>query len=589
MKMKIRFLFFSALALIPQMLTAQYDDYNDEDDYEDDYPAVSKYEVVRSKENGLESLVQKEGKKTVIPCIYKTIVVEGTYEGEIENYFKVVNNNDQTGIYSLKDRKEIVPCKYADIEIFYNDFYPDNDENPALLCAFIAGNSTDPNIPKDYYSINGSLIISTNNDVEWDINPSEDIIIGLLYNHDDYSVKNGYFAIQRLTGKIIRNKKCNIVENGSTNQFIVKENSKVGVIDAITGNAIIPVEYDSITGDFFNTRFISYKNGKIEVLSDKGKAILPLGKYNDFSLGNLSDTMWVSKNKKWGAVDYTEKEIVPFQYDTVIFRDYYGDKYFEYYTVKKNNKWGCVKINGETVLPVEFDKPIEYSDSMFVVKDGKWHWIDKDNNDLINFNFKSDASWISKMEYNRLGQRIELDKGIQFSLLRNRIEIPSLLENELLSKGEMNLLRFCLDYLTPEDKGGLLYRAIDEKKYDIFYMVLKSNPDLNYKFSAYDDNLFTAIIRNLRENKMSKEEFISVLSAYLQAGANPNVLDWNGESPLITYLWSFSPQDTEVIDIFIKGGAKVKFKDRNNKTALDYAKNVPSNVKNALKEYAKLE
>jgi hypothetical protein len=588
--MKIRFLVFSILAFMPLMLAAQNDDdYYDDDYYEDDYPAVSKYEVVRSEEKGLESLILIEGKKTVIPCIYKTIIVEGSFEGDIENYFKVVNSNDQTGIYSLKDGKEIVPCKYADVEIFYNDFYPNDDENPVLLCAFVAVKSTDPNIPKDYYSISGSLVTSTNNDVEWDINPSGDIIIGLLYNHDDYSVKNGYFAIQRLTGKIIQNKKCNIVESGSNNQYIVKDNNKVGVIDAITGEAIIPIEYDSIISDFFETRFISYKNGNIEVLSDKGKVILPLGKYNNFSMGSLSDTMWVSKNAKWGAVDYTEKEIVPFQYDSVIFHNYYDEGYFDYYTVKKNNKWGCVRMNGEAVLPVEFDRPVEYSDSMFVVKDGKWHWIDKNNNDLMNFNFNADASFISKMEYNQSGHLIELDKGIQFSLLRNRIEIPSSLKNELLSKGDINLLKFCLDYLSADDKGSMLFQAIDEKKYDIFYMILKSNPNANYRIGAYNDNLFTIIIRNFKENKMSKEEFVSVLSAYLQAGADPNVVDWNGVAPLINYLSQLSPQDTEVIDIFIKGGAKVKYKDRYNKTALDYTKDLPANVKNALKEYAKME
>jgi hypothetical protein len=299
--------------------------------------------------------------------------------------------------------------------------------------------------------------------------------------------------------------------------------------------------------------------------------------YNDYvSLNN--------KNGKWGLVDFKGNEVVPAQYDSIIY-DYSSG----YSSVENANKWGCIRNNGDIVLPAEYDRPVPFSDSMLVVIDGKWHWIDKNKNELVKFNFDADASGIDMLGYNKYSRCIELNNGINYSLLRNKIEIPSSLPYELINKGDVRLLKFCLANLDADTKGSLLSTSIDQKKYDIFNLILEFKPTLDYESNRYDDNIFTTLTKQLCENQLSKEVFKSVLSEYLNAGANPNVLEWSGTTPLIYYIFRINPQDTEIIETFLKGGAKVNFKDKNNKTAINYAKESPDNVKEILKKHAKEE
>ena len=259
--MNIKTFILVFFALIPNLLIGQDDDW-----YEEESTEPSLYEVVNNDKD-LVGLIRIADHKLVIPYNYQAITVEPAYEGNDENYAEVTSTSGLIGIYSVKVNKEIIPCKYKSIELFYNDFYPNDDENPLLLCAFIAGTGDESSDVKDYYALNGQLIISTDNEVEWNLEKFPDMIMGLIYTYNDYSEMNGYFIYNRLTGKIFQNRKCEIYEHGSIGQLIIKVGNKVGVIDELSGNYIIKPEYDSISGF---PAYLAFKDGRSDLLIAKG-------------------------------------------------------------------------------------------------------------------------------------------------------------------------------------------------------------------------------------------------------------------------------------------------------------------------------
>ncbi len=62
--------------------------------------------------------------------------------------------------------------------------------------------------------------------------------------------------------------------------------------------------------------------------------------------------------------------------------------------------------------------------------------------------------------------------------------------------------------------------------------------------------------------------FTEAVKLLLDYGANPNIVDANGTSPLI-YASQFN--HIEIVDLLLKKGASVSYKDPNGFTALDYA------------------
>ena len=130
--MKIFSFLFLAIALIPNSLFAQFDDW----DYSNpDSPVF--YEVVKN-DKGLYGLSRIKDKKLVIPYKFSNIYVADTPEDVEQVFINVYDESNNAGIYSLKDNKLIIPCKYNSINIDYKDFYPNDDDNPYLFCGFAA-------------------------------------------------------------------------------------------------------------------------------------------------------------------------------------------------------------------------------------------------------------------------------------------------------------------------------------------------------------------------------------------------------------------------------------------------------------------
>ncbi len=94
----------------------------------------------------------------------------------------------------------------------------------------------------------------------------------------------------------------------------------------------------------------------------------------------------VELNGKYGYVNKTGKEVIPFKYD-------YAYSFSEgLAAVKLNGKWRYIDKTGKEVIPLKYDNADSFSEGLAVVKlNGKWCYIDKTGKEVIPL--KYDAAW----------------------------------------------------------------------------------------------------------------------------------------------------------------------------------------------------
>ncbi len=130
--------------------------------------------------------------------------------------------------------------------------------------------------------------------------------------------------------------------------------------------------YEDSSGSSTGTGFVDWT----------GKVIIAPGTYDgamDFSEGFAA----VYKNGKWGFIDKTGKEVVPFSYEA-------AQKFSEgMAAVMKNNKIGFVDAAGKEVIPCAYSNSAEgFSQGLAAVeKGGKWGFIDKTGEVVIDFTY----------------------------------------------------------------------------------------------------------------------------------------------------------------------------------------------------------
>ena len=87
-------------------------------------------------------------------------------------------------------------------------------------------------------------------------------------------------------------------------------------------------------------------------------------------------------NKKWGFVDTTEKEIIPYIYDNV------NDFSEGLASVKLNGKWGFIDKTGKEVIPFEYDDAYSFWEGLAIVKlNKKYGFVDNAGNEVIPFKY----------------------------------------------------------------------------------------------------------------------------------------------------------------------------------------------------------
>jgi|GEM_PF-2503638 len=126
------------------------------------------------------------------------------------------------------------------------------------------------------------------------------------------------------------------------------------------------------------TKFTDRK-GKVGF--NEGKKTVIEAKYDDATdFKQESQLAGAMMNGKWGVIDKTGKEVIPFQYDEI------GSHAQGLVSVKKDGKWGRFDKTGKEIIPVKYKvlRPMQPDGSKLIVnEDNKWGLIDLQGREII--------------------------------------------------------------------------------------------------------------------------------------------------------------------------------------------------------------
>lgn len=188
------------------------------------------------------------------------------------------------------------------------------------------------------------------------------------------------------------------VKISSEEYFAVLKNNKWGVINS-KGNNVIDPSYEEMIiipnskKDIFLCVYnVNYETGeyKTKVLNNKNEEILTQyeiieaisNKDENQNIWYEDNVLKAKKDGKYGIIDFTGKELAPFQYDEIIALQ--GTK--NAIKVKQDNKYGIIDNTGKQILKVQ------YSDIIGIGKDNKEGYIVKNEEGkygLIDYSDKS--------------------------------------------------------------------------------------------------------------------------------------------------------------------------------------------------------
>lgn len=615
--MKMYLLLFITLLLTSSSVFAQYDD---EEEEVEETPAI--YTVVKNAQ-GMCGLIRIADKKLVIPYMFTGIEINT--EIDTRNYAYVYVDHvgydpakpNNSGIYSIKDNRVIVPCKYVRVYIQNPDFYPNDEKYSPKFCGFeafevVAGGD---NI-FHHYSRQGKLMFSTKYETE--LSPKgkylTDTIIGYLTDTANNQI--GYFTFNAKTGILYQQKIFKSVEYASSDKFVIVQNNdgKFGVINCVTGVFLIqptcesiyepgmcfvaskegkwsvintvgkvtipPGAYDSISG--FNccsntiTRtcaFTVWKNGKCGAVSDKGKVELPCEYDHAFDYG---DSIVVSKNNKWGLVTRTGKEIIPLQYDSLSI-EYYEKDDLSYYSVQKGKLWGCIQTNGQVLMPIEYDSPVAFADTMWVTKNGKTGCIDKDLKQIIDFKF--DPKVFSNFSFAKNGIACtKSGKTIMLDKLGNEIVVKTL--NEAIATNDAAAFYVAIRSVSEKEKAWALKSIIEANNLKLFRVLISTKPKVNDYFT-YTYTVPIGQVAELARGSDRESTFKEMIGSLILCGSQLDYPELIQGSPVRSYLMSNYSPNTDLLEYLLKAGCRV---DKNMYSKLPSTSN-SGEIKALLKQH----
>ena len=375
-------------------------DWIDEDRFDDvnQISAASgkKVNLIAVRKNGLTGFINHQKKEIVAPV----------YDYAQVNYqegISLVCRNKKWG-YVDENGKEIIPCQYDDAMQFYQGKTL-VVSNGSVLCLDINGNETsgcDEKLIKWEKSHElgdrGSFI-------------KHRYIAGRVHRYGIVDESGNFKApvyYENITGIRISNAKT----EWSQQYYKARRFGKWGVISK-NGDMVLPFEYDDIydfnqgykkaiirKGERYgmvNEDFemllpckyeaLNYTSipGKI-IFTEKGKQgwmdanfkVQVVPQYDE--IGNAVDgRVRVKKNKFYGIIDSSGKEIIPFRYEAVATQFYNG-----LILASWRNKWGYVDSTGVVTIAFQYDAGRNFSGKITAVQKGKLYGFINRNNEPVS-------------------------------------------------------------------------------------------------------------------------------------------------------------------------------------------------------------
>ena len=442
--------------------------------------------IMVPSDNGRGVVLKDVRGKTLTKNVYDDIYQKRSIK-YVNGYLQVCLNNK----YGFIDKSgnEVVPCKYSSVDDFNNDIakvWGEKNEKYGFRMYGFVNKEGKEILPcllmKESHSCfeNGYEVLMYEGKygiVDKDGNKIVPFNYDYICNFSEglaAVVKEGKLGFVDKTGSVVIPLMYDIDEFETLDYAFndglafVKKNGKWGYIDK-SNNVVIPFEYNCAEAFHGGIARVINTDGKERCIDKKGKVVLPfidstisyqtngiymiymstmsniynrefilfnkagiIGKFDNFQCKD--SLIIVEKNKKYGAIDYTGKVLVPCIYkdlgynenilkakddngkyifnkngEMIISSDYEIGDYYNYYAyegilkVKKNGLYGYVENTGKTICPLIYDDAEDFRNGFAkVCKGGLWGVIDKKGKEIIPciyqmlFRFSNDLAIVVK-------------------------------------------------------------------------------------------------------------------------------------------------------------------------------------------------
>ena len=205
-------------------------------------------------------------------------------------------------------------------------------------------------------------------------------------------------------------------KSGATNRW-PKPKSKWGVMDK-DGNVVIEPTFDALYGFDDEDRITATVKQHYGVLDKEGNWLLPPVYDSSHVLlpYEKDELAVVSRNGRYGFMDYYGKEVIECQYEYV----HEFDKELQLAAVKHLGKWGAIDRSGQWKVPPEHDDLDIVDGHILVENDGLVGMVDSSGNTTVPCRFDSMDCYNADLDRWRVGK----DFLYGFSNSKGDIVIP---------------------------------------------------------------------------------------------------------------------------------------------------------------------
>ncbi len=272
--------------------------------------------------------------------------------------------------------------------------------------------------------------------------------------------------------------------------FKAKKESKWSLLNQ-EGQEIIPFEYDFL--EEIPHGYKLKKGGLSGIVDKKGREVIPLKM--DSLLHRRYN--WVNLNGKWNYINKQKKFVFPLPFDHLEVMDRSGIR------IERNNKWGVANSKGEIIQPLIYDLPlIKFGKDILVKKDGQYGIIDSYGKLFRSVQYKDYI-------FSKDSTMMILEKSGKFGLLKNNraLIIPFSFDHlSFTTDGKIKgKLKNSVGFF---DKEGNVLEGIDESSTSFYNLLTK---DLDAKSLVLKIGNEKIIIKSIDKEKLKiKERLLNV-------------------------------------------------------------------------------
>ena len=304
--------------------------------------------------------------------IFKNYEINLNYS-PINSPLFVANKDNKKGVIDI-DENIIIPIEYKEINI-EEKYILVKDFNDKIGCFDIKGNLTVPFI----YDLNSAYaMMSHNNNLMVhksgekygiiDISNNKIVLPFEYYPHSGWTmikkeIKEGktiYEFRSATDGNLIMKSPIKYQFGPGYNKEdffktrLIIYNNKCGIM--YDNKIVVQPEYEE-DGDALINHLIFRKAGKAYIFDNKGNLMFTTSE-DEFHHNNYMNEVVeenfvkVFRNGKFGAIDFKNNILIPFEYDQMFFVDYNNKDMLK---VCKNDKWGIIDRKGKEIFPCILD------------------------------------------------------------------------------------------------------------------------------------------------------------------------------------------------------------------------------------------